>query len=243
MSKAGPNPSRQEAPHPHMALLDPTGKYMLVPDLGADIIRIYSINTATGILTSCSNYTDLPGSGPRHGSWFVPGSSTVGTMLYITHELANTVSAYAVTYTSSCLSLSLTQSIAPYPGGKIPVATTPNGVKVAEVRVRGSTLLSSNRADNSFGASNDSIALFTLEPSTGALAFNTITSAFGSYPRTFQISSAGDYVAIGDQNSAWVSIVERDPATGILGALAGRVTLGSQGTDGNGGLSSVIWMG
>ena len=30
----GPDPSRQDAPHEHEAILDPTGQYILVPDLG-----------------------------------------------------------------------------------------------------------------------------------------------------------------------------------------------------------------
>ncbi|RWA03833.1 hypothetical protein EKO27_g11273, partial [Xylaria grammica] len=38
MTAPGPNP-RQNAPHPHAAHVDPTGKFLLVPDLGADLIR------------------------------------------------------------------------------------------------------------------------------------------------------------------------------------------------------------
>lgn len=47
LAEPGPNPTRQDAPHPHEALLDPTGKYILVPDLGADLVRIFSYDAET----------------------------------------------------------------------------------------------------------------------------------------------------------------------------------------------------
>jgi 6-phosphogluconolactonase (cycloisomerase 2 family) len=243
MSSRGPVPSRQDAPHPHEALLDPTGGFLLLPDLGADIIRIYSVAQNTGLVTSCANYTAAPGTGPRHGSFFVPNAgSTAGTTLYIGNELSNTISSFAVTYTGNCLSLALTKTIAPYPNGQIPAATTRNGVKVGEVRVAGNTLLTSNRADNSFGSNLDSIAQFDINPSTGEFTFNKITSAFGSYPRTFVVNKAGTFVAIGNQNSGTVAIVKRDPVTGALGQLVASTSVGSTGSDGNGGMNSVTWM-
>jgi len=40
-----------EAPHPHHVFTDPTGDFLLVPDLGADLIRINRIDRSTGALT------------------------------------------------------------------------------------------------------------------------------------------------------------------------------------------------
>lgn len=102
--------------------------------------------------------------------------------------------------------------------------------------------MTSNRADNSFGANLDSLATFDLNPSTGAFVFRNITSSFGSYPRSFAVNKAGTFVAIGNQNSATVAIVKRDPVTGNLGDLAARISIGATGSDGNGGMSSVVWM-
>jgi hypothetical protein len=107
---------------------------MLVPDLGADLVRIYSINKSTGILTSCSNYTAKAGSGPRHVSFFVPGSAkrdvtgrrtrsaaVDGTVMYLGNEIANTISQLSVSYPSGgCLTLTEKKSLAPYPGGRTP---------------------------------------------------------------------------------------------------------------------------
>ena len=40
----GPNTGRQEAPHPHMMSVDPTGNYVLVNDLGLDATIVYSFD-------------------------------------------------------------------------------------------------------------------------------------------------------------------------------------------------------
>src|SRR4051794_5249272 len=96
------NPSRQEAPHPHHAFVDPTGDFIIVPDLGADLIRIHKINKQTGALTDCTPAKPVPGTGPRHGVFWSPynKSSRVrraeGTTLFIANELSNSVSSWAV---------------------------------------------------------------------------------------------------------------------------------------------------
>lgn len=56
-----------------------------------------------------------------------------------------------------------------------------------------------------------------------------------------QVNIAGDLVAVGNQNSGTVVVVRRDPATGALGDEVASVSVGPQGVDGNGGLSSVAW--
>lgn len=42
LEQPGPDADRQDAPHEHEAILDPTGKFLLVPDLGADLVRVFS---------------------------------------------------------------------------------------------------------------------------------------------------------------------------------------------------------
>jgi 6-phosphogluconolactonase (cycloisomerase 2 family) len=36
-------PSRQDVAYPHKVIADPTGNFVLAPDLGADLIWLYSI--------------------------------------------------------------------------------------------------------------------------------------------------------------------------------------------------------
>lgn len=91
------------------------------------------------------------------------------------------------------------------------------------------------RGDQSF-APDDSVAFLDGSSATGLTARN-LTSSFGSYPRTLVISDDGSLVAVGNQDSSSVAIVERDTETGELGALLGSVEVG----DVSAGLSSVIW--
>lgn len=69
LAQPGPNPSRQDAPHVHEVVLDPTGKFVLAPDLGADLVRVYSIDAVAGTLTECPALVAAPGSGPRHAAF------------------------------------------------------------------------------------------------------------------------------------------------------------------------------
>lgn len=96
LSAPGPNPERQDAPHPHQALLDPTGQYLLVPDLGSDVVRLYSVDEAGLSFTELEPLAAVPGSGPRHGAFLVTDDGT--TYFYLVGELSNTVTGFEVTY-------------------------------------------------------------------------------------------------------------------------------------------------
>lgn len=101
LDQPGPIPSRQEAPHEHEAILDPTGQYILVPDLGADLVRVFSWSTENLQLTELTPLQAAPGSGPRHAAFWNPyGIACEGctTYIYIGNELASTVTGYAVSY-------------------------------------------------------------------------------------------------------------------------------------------------
>lgn len=73
------------------------------------------------------------------------------------------------------------------------------------------------------------------------MALQDMSPTHGSYPRTFQINKAGNLVAIGNQNSGTVVIVARNPISGKLGKKVASIKVGPQVTNGDGGLSSVIW--
>lgn len=77
---------------------------------------------------------------------------------------------------------------------------------------------------------------------SGKIQFDRLSSAYGVVPRTMVIHPDGGLVAIGDQNSARVVIVERDLCTGTLGEMVAEIRVGEPGTVGKAeGLSSVIW--
>lgn len=100
MAAPGPNPSRQEAPHPHQVVVDPTDSYVISNDLGADLIRVFSINKATSALKEMPSFKASPGSGPRHGAFLVANGKTY---YFLVCELANAVKSYHVDYTATGL--------------------------------------------------------------------------------------------------------------------------------------------
>ncbi|KAF1947675.1 3-carboxy-cis,cis-mucoante lactonizing enzyme [Clathrospora elynae] len=240
----GVNPSRQEAPHPHHAFVDPTGDFLIVPDLGTDLIRINKIDKTTGKLTECGTGKPVPGTGPRHGVFWIPANASsrvrraaAGTTLFVANELSNTVTGWSVSYPSGgCLTLTLKQTLTPYQGN----STAVRGTKVGEVHVKGNFLYSANRNDKKFSP-NDSLSQYTIA-SDGTLTWTDNTSSYGTYPRTFDINKAGDYVAIGDQTTANVAIVTRDTTTGKLGNRVADLRISTVGTPENeDGVSAVVW--
>jgi 6-phosphogluconolactonase (cycloisomerase 2 family) len=242
MAQRGPNP-RQDVPHPHEVHLDPTGKFILVPDLGADLIRIFKIDASSGRLTLCSEAKTGAGDGPRHIKFW---KSSAGLQkAYTLNELGNSVSAWDVSYpsnssSSGCLTLSKTQTLSTYAAGKTGGPMT----KAAEIRVVGNFLYASNRADQTFGSQQDSIATYTIDPSTGAIAWLEAANSYSYYPRTFQFNKDGTLVAVGGQTSSNVAIIARDPATGKLGGLVANIQVGQKGRAGEeDGLSGVVWVG
>lgn len=65
-SGTGPSP-RQAAPHPHDITIDPTGRYALVPDFGADRVFVFRFSRSNGAITDAElpGYATAAGSGPR----------------------------------------------------------------------------------------------------------------------------------------------------------------------------------
>lgn len=102
LDEPGPNPGRQDAPHPHQAVLDPTGSFILVPDLGADLVRIFAVGDDVSV-DMLEPLAVEPGSGPRHVV-FVEGNGE-GTVMYLVSELSNTISGYEVSYPEGEISL------------------------------------------------------------------------------------------------------------------------------------------
>ena len=215
----GTVPSRQAAPHPHEAILDPTQQFLLIPDLGADLVRVYSIN-GDNTLNARPPLDIKAGSGPRHGA-FTRDPISGHYIFYIAAEIASTVTAYDVSYSASGISFT---EIASYstlsPGQPIPPTTTGESTGVAaEIAVSpdGSTLIVSNRRDLTFNNTSppsDSISSFAINQTDGSLQFMQLFPAGGSYPRQFALNTAGNLAAVGLQETGSVSILAREVASG-----------------------------
>ncbi|KAF2841654.1 YkgB protein [Patellaria atrata CBS 101060] len=238
MDGPGPVPNRQEAPHPHQSILDPTGSFLLMPDLGADLVRVYKIDKTTNKLTAVEPLKATPGSGPRHGTF---SKKPVGGhyIFYLVTELTSQVTAYKVTH-SDCGNLSFEEvgSLSTLkPGQPIPPTTTGEGTGVgAEVAVTHDNkhVIVSNRRDLTFNNASDSMTVYEISPRTGNLTFQQQFPAGGSFPRQFALNKAGDLVAVGLQNSGLVAVLSRNRRTGLFDRQVASVPVAGQ-------VTCVVW--
>lgn len=240
-------PNRQDAPHPHETLLDPSGRFILVPDLGSDLVRIFSINASSALLTETEPLVAAPGSGPRHAAFTLDPISG-NYIFYLVGEITATVTAYRVSYPSSggMTFTPLPDGVYPSlgPGHPVPATTTGESTGVtAEIALSpdGKFVIASNRRDLSFNATtppSDSLATWaitsTKDAGPGALDFQGLSPAGGSYPRQFAINKAGDLIAVGLQMTGRVVVFERDVDSGMFGKEVGSV-------EGLGGVTCIVW--
>ncbi|PLN81759.1 3-carboxy-cis,cis-mucoante lactonizing enzyme [Aspergillus taichungensis] len=251
LSEPSPNP-QQAIAHPHQVLLDPTGSYIVSPDLGADEIRIYAIQKSTGKLSPCPSIGGFPrGAGPRHAVFWTPPASLsrfapIGrhspedeTTLYTVNELNGRMNAYAVSYSDTeekekrsgeeeeeeeenCPTFKHIQSFVPYPE-----ETLPEGATLSAVVAAGSNIYVSIRTDQAF-APNDSIVTLA-RAEDGTVKVEDLVSSGGKVPRTMAVNRAGDLVLVGDQSSARVVVLERDVMSGELGDVVASLDVGEEG--------------
>ncbi|MBR0133338.1 MAG: lactonase family protein [Lachnospiraceae bacterium] len=85
----GKNAERQDGPHTHSSFVDPSGKWLLVCDLGIDTVYVYEIASLGKEIKEKNVIYTPEGSGPRHLCF-----NKDGNRLYILTELSNEVLSY-----------------------------------------------------------------------------------------------------------------------------------------------------
>lgn len=114
-SKPGPFPDgRQNSSHPCQTLIDPTGEFFLIPDLGSDKIALVPYYQANNTMDAdpFNPYINLdPGCGPRHGAFL--RTETNRTFFYLTCELSDAIYSMELEYdaVSKILSIPILQKI------------------------------------------------------------------------------------------------------------------------------------
>lgn len=214
----GPNP-RQDSSHPHQALMDPTSRYLFVPDLGADLTRVFDASGET--LSPLYNIVSAPGAGPRHAKFWPDTPGEKAEHLFIVNELGNTLTAFSVEYSGSenNITVTPTQTVSTFGTRSAPaVQPAPTAAEIAISPV-GKFLYTSNRSDKlAENGAADSLAVFSLN--NGTLNFLELTSAGGFGPRHFSIDPSGEYLgsALGASNK--IVIFKRDAESGKLQKVA-----------------------
>ena len=241
-----PDRERQLTPHPHEAILDPTSEYVLVPDLGSDLVRVFTFDEDTLQLREVGEQLQAaPRSGPRHAAFYVTKDKTY---LYLLTELSAQLFSYEITYLPEGAGLSFNEI---YVSDTLGGATSPGRVAPAEIRLSPDSrfVVVSNRNDSSFSLpssdpanateiTSDSLATFKVEDD-GTLEFVQLAPSGGRYPRSYDINKAGAKVAVGLQNDGRVVVLGRDVETGLIGdVLAG---FGGPDPDEVGQVTRVVW--
>ena len=96
----GPDPAQTQN-HPHAVVVDPTGEFVLVPDLGSDLVRIFHISKDPDSYNQLVGVEPLKlprGSTPRHGEFV---KTDHATYFYCLMQDINTLVGYRVEYLSN----------------------------------------------------------------------------------------------------------------------------------------------
>ena len=199
---SGPNQARQKGPHAHAVVLSPDNRFLFVPDLGADRIRIFHVDSKNGMLSpnTPADVAVKPGAGPRHFTF-----SPDGHFAYLICEMGSLVVAYR--YDSAAGSLTEIQTASTIPED----FSGENNCAEIEVDSSGRFLYASNRG-------HDSIAVFSIDRKTGKLQRIQIESTRGHTPRNFVIDPTGRHLLAANQDSDRVVVFNRDPRSGKLTA-------------------------
>lgn len=246
LDKPGPNADRQKTPHPHQVLTDPTNTYFVIPDLGADQVRILSIDPKSLKLTQRPSISVAPGSGPRHGRFHVTENKE--TFYYLVTEMGNTLTGYKVTYLPQDGGLDLIPiaNSATYGPTTNPSFFAGNAAAEIGIAKNGKSIIVSNRNATYWNIPNpnpngamigsDTMATFPLASSgDGTFTFGELSPAGGSFPRQFSQSDDGDLVAVGLQLSGRVVVYSVCKDTGKLGMTE------LAAFEGLGNVTSVLW--
>jgi 6-phosphogluconolactonase len=209
----GPNAERQEAPHAHCILPDPSNCFALAADLGADRVFVYRLDLEGKALRHIEGGDAVmrPGAGPRHIA-FHPTLPLV----FVANELDSTLATLRFDSGRGTLSPQGTRSTVPagWTGGG---TNYPADIHVA---ASGRTLYVSNRGHNS-------IAVFSVAASTGVLALEQVVSTEGDWPRNFSLDSTGRWLLVANQRSDSVVVFGRDPDNGRLTPTRQRIAIPS----------------
>lgn len=213
LGSPGPNKERQLKRYPHQAVLDPSGRFFAINDLGTDSIIV--LDSKDDAFKLASVYTvPTPGCGPRHGV-FYPSDGKKATHYMLVCEITNQVQVFAVEYVQNTLKFSPLQNISTFgPGQKF------NGSSAAA----GEIILSPDNKDvyisnRLTGHATDSIAHFKVEEKgcgSISISFKHSVSTSGKLPRMMSFNKDASAVLVGNQDGAEALVALKRDEDGML---------------------------
>ncbi|MCX5379826.1 lactonase family protein [Streptomyces sp. NBC_00091] len=195
---SGPDSDRQEAPHAHQVLPDPTGRWVLGVDLGSDAVRVCVPAPATGALRVHARTALRAGTGPRHLA-FHPA----GEVVYVLHELEPQLTVCRWNGASGRLepvrevpvaSQGAPGAVRAYPSA---IAVSPDG-RFVWAAVRGA----------------DTLVTFSLAGGPEQPRLTGTAGCGGRWPRDLAVDPSGRRLYAANEHSGDVTWFEVDPRTG-----------------------------
>jgi 6-phosphogluconolactonase len=205
----GPDPVHQTQSHPHAAIFDPSGRFVVIPDKGFDRTFFFRFDNGRIEPTVQGSLAAKTGAAPRH-TIFHPTLP----ILYVNNELDSTVTVFH--WNSDSGHATKSQVVTTIPGGHDGRNTT------AEIAISrcGRFLYVSNRGQ-------DSIVLYDIDRRTGHLAYVERTPTGGTRPRFFTLDITGKKIFAANQDSDDITMFRIDADNGRLMQEATRIKIGS----------------
>lgn len=205
---SGPNQRRQASAHAHNAVVDPSGHYVLVPDLGADRIFVYGFDGARHALLPDNGdppraLAAPPGSGPRH---LVFGAD--GRFAYVITELSAEI--FVLRWD-------------PAQGRLAQVQTVPlSSPELKGVRSGAEIVMS---ADGRFvyaeDRGEDMLVVYHVDPESGQLSELQRIASGGAKPWGMELDPSGKWLLVANQHSGNIAVFSVDRASGKLKSTGG----------------------
>jgi 6-phosphogluconolactonase len=201
----------QPGPKAHGVEFSKNGRFMYVADLGLDRVYVYRVNSNKPSIAAADPafVNTHAGAGPRRLQL-----SRDDRFLYVNHEMDSEVSVFAVRRGA----LTEIQKIATLPSGTTVSNTT------AEIMIdrSGRHLYVSNRG-------HDSIAVFTIDSSSGKLTLDANVPSGGRTPRNIRLDPTGRYLLSANENGGTITVFNVDAASGMLSSTGIAASIDTPG--------------
>ncbi|MEU6981711.1 lactonase family protein [Streptomyces sp. NPDC046371] len=194
---SGPVERRQEGPHAHQVLPDPSGRWVLAVDLGADSVTIWALDPGTGSLHPHGTTVLRSGTGPRHLAFHPDGAHA-----YVLNELEPTVTVCRWDADTGVLEALGETPVVPADatGDRYPseVVVAPDG-RFLWAAVRG----------------HDTLAVLALDAGGAEARLVASVPCGGHWPRDLTLDPSGRHLYAANERSGDVTWFTVDPETGL----------------------------
>jgi 6-phosphogluconolactonase (cycloisomerase 2 family) len=193
----GPDKGRQEAPHAHAVVPDPSGRWLLSVDLGTDSVRVCELDPSSGELEVERELGLRSGIGPRHLTFHPDGGHA-----YVMNELDSVVTVCR--WDAGKGSLRPLAEVRVLPDG----TRGENFPSELVVSTDGRFAWVANRGQ-------DSIAVLGIDETGERVELLDTVGCGGSWPRHLTLDPSGSRLYAANERSGDVTWFDVDPVGGL----------------------------